>query len=187
MHKLEVPANEALYPVPVVLVGVWDRDTLRTNIITIAWCGVAASNPPMISISVRPSRHSHKLIMAEGEFSVNIPSTKHLKEADICGILSGRDTDKFKLCGFTPVKPSKISASLIGECPVNIECKLKNVLKLGSHDMFIGEVTAVHVDRSVTDKNGKIDYGKTLPFVFNQGEYRECGPRIGRYGFSSKK
>ena len=186
MRKLEVPASEALYPVPVVLVSARDREALRANIITIAWCGVVASKPPLISISVRPSRHSHKLIIAEREFVINIPAKESLREADICGTLSGRDIDKFKRCGFTAIKSSKISAPLIKECPVNIECALKDVVKLGSHDMFIGEVVAVHMDESILGDDGKIDYTKARPFVYNQGEYRECGSQIGHYGFSSK-
>ena len=186
MRKLEIPASEALYPVPVVLVSARDREALRANIITIAWCGVVASKPPLISISIRPSRYSHKLIITEREFVINIPAKESVREADICGTLSGRDVDKFKQCGFTPIKSSKISAPLIKECPVNIECKLKDVVKLGSHDMFIGEVLVVHVDDSILGDDGKIDYAKAKPFVYNQGEYRECGSRIGHYGFSSK-
>lgn len=186
MRKLEVPASEALYPVPVVLVSALDGEALKANIITIAWCGVVASKPPLISLSIRPSRHSHKLIIAEREFVINIPAKESVREADICGTLSGRDIDKFKQCGFTPIKSSKISAPLIKECPVNIECRLKDVVKLGSHDMFIGEVLVVHVDEAILGADGKIDYAKAKPFVYNQGEYRECGSRIGHYGFSSK-
>ena len=186
MPKLEVPASEALYPVPVVLVSVRDRAAERANIITIAWCGVVASKPPLISISIRPSRHSHKLIIAERDFAINIPAKKSLREVDLCGILSGRDIDKFKRCGFTPIKSSKISAPHIKECPVNIECVLKDVVKLGSHDMFIGEVVCAHIDEFILGDDGKIDYAKAMPFVYNQGEYRECGSQIGHYGFSSK-
>jgi flavin reductase (DIM6/NTAB) family NADH-FMN oxidoreductase RutF len=186
MRKLEASPGEALYPVPVVLVSVLDREAGRANIITIAWCGIVASNPPQISISIRPSRHSHKLITVEREFVVNIPSKDILKETDLCGTISGKDTDKFKLCGFTPVKSSKIFSPMIKECPVNIECKLKDVIKLGSHDMFIGEVVAVHKDETISCADGKIDYGKAKPFVFNQGEYRDLGRKLGYYGFSSK-
>lgn len=186
MRKLEAPPSEALYPVPVVLVSMLDRKAGRANVVTIAWCGIVASNPPQISVSIRPSRHSHKLITTEREFVVNIPSKEILKETDLCGLISGRDTDKFKHCGFTPVKSSKISSPMIKECPVNIECTLKDVLKLGSHDMFIGEVLAVHKDESVLLPDGKIDYDKAKPFVFNQGEYWDIGSKIGYYGYSSK-
>lgn len=186
MRKLEFPPIEALYPVPVVLVSTLDREAGRANVITIAWCGIAASNPPLISVSIRPSRYSHKLITAEREFVVNIPSKDILREADLCGLLSGKDTDKFKRCNFTPIKSSKISSPMIKECPVNIECKLKDVFKLGSHDMFIGEVVAVHKDEAVLRSDGKIDYSKAKPFVFNQGEYWDLGLAIGYYGCSSK-
>lgn len=186
MPKSEVPPREVLYPVPVVLVSCLDREFGRANVITIAWCGIVASNPPLISVSIRPSRHSHKLIMAEREFVINIPSRDILKETDLCGALSGKDTDKMKRCGFTPVQASKISSPMIKECPVNIECRLKDVLKLGSHDMFIGEVVAAHIDDAILGKDGKMDYGKARPFVFNQGEYWGLSKRIGYYGCSSK-
>jgi flavin reductase (DIM6/NTAB) family NADH-FMN oxidoreductase RutF len=186
MSKLQIPPNEALYPVPVVLVSCLDKANKRANVITIAWCGIVASQPPQISVSIRPSRHSHALITAERSFVINIPTRRIMEKADLCGILSGSKTDKFKACSFTAVPASKISAPMIQECPVNIECTLKDVLTLGSHDVFIGEVVAVHADTSVVDDKGRIDYGKTEPFVFNQGEYWDLGKKIGFYGCSSK-
>lgn len=186
MPKLEIPPNETLYPVPVVLVSCLDREASRANVITIAWCGIVASNPPLISVSIRPSRHSHKLMIAEREFVINIPTKDILKETDFCGMRSGKDTDKIKHCNFTSIQASKISSPMIKECPVNIECKLKDVLKLGSHDMFIGEVVAVHADLDILNQDGKIDYSKARPFVFNQGEYWDLGKKIGYYGRASK-
>jgi len=185
MPKLEIPPSESLYPVPVVLVSCLDREAGKANLITIAWCGIVASNPPLISVSIRPSRHSHRLIATEREFVVNIPTKDILKEADFCGMHSGKDTDKIKDCGFTSIPASKISSPMIKECPVNIECKLKDVLRFGSHDMFIGEVLAVHADDSILKKDGKMDYSKARPFVFNHGEYWDLGKRIGYYGCSS--
>ncbi len=187
MLKVEIPPNEALYPVPVVLVSCFDRFTGRPNAITIAWCGIAASNPPSIYVSIRPSRHSHKLIGLEREFVVNIPQKNILKEVDLCGILSGRDTDKFKICNFTAVQSSRISVPMIGECPVNIECRLKDVIKLGSHDMFIADVVTVHRDGCISNPDGSIDFKKADPIVYNRGEYWSLDKKIGYYGYSSKQ
>lgn len=184
MAKRTLAPSEALYPVPVVLVS--SGTPKSSNIITIAWCGIVCSQPPLISISIRPSRHSHSIIRSTGKFVINIPSSDIVKKADLCGITSGKDTDKFKLCSFTMTKGSATSTPMIEECPVNIECILKNVTSLGTHDMFIGEVVAVHADETVTDKSGRIDFKKARPFVFNQGEYWDLGSCIGSYGYSAK-
>jgi len=185
MPKINFPPNEALYPLPVVLVSSGDKD--RANIITIAWCGVVSSEPPLLSVSIRPSRYSHKIVSEVGDFVINIPSEKLLKKTDFCGIVSGScSVDKFKSCGFTKIASLKVSSPIIAQCPVNIECKVIKSLKLGAHDMFIGEVLAVHVDKDILNKNGGIDYTKAKPFVFNRGEYWNLGKKIGHYGFSSK-
>lgn len=186
MAKSLFPPYEALYPTPVVLVSCADPDSKKANIITIAWCGIVCSKPPQISISIRPSRLSHKLISETREFAVNIPTVNILKATDFCGIRSGKDIDKFKEAKLTPMPAVKISTPIIKECPVNIECLLRHTLPLGTHDMFIGEVVAVHADSEVLGSNGKIDYKKTYPFVYNQGEYWDLGKSIGFYGFSSK-
>jgi flavin reductase (DIM6/NTAB) family NADH-FMN oxidoreductase RutF len=184
MSKLELSPSEALYPVPVVLVSCGNRD--KANIITIAWCGVVCSKPPLLSISIRPSRYSSGIIKAGGDFVINIPTENMLKETDICGTVSGAGKDKFELCGFTKADPSIVNSPMIQECPTNIECKVAKILSLGAHDMFIGEVVKVHRDRSVLDKEGNMDYSKAAPIIFNQGEYWSLGKRIGRYGFSAK-
>ncbi len=184
MPKLELSPSEALYPVPVVLVSCGSRD--RANIITIAWCGVACSKPPIVSISIRPSRYSNGIIRETCDFVINIPSRKLLKETDICGTVSGRDKDKFGLCGFTKSDPSIVKSPMIKECPTNIECKVTQILSLGTHDMFLGEVVKVHHETSILGKEGKANYFKAAPIVYNQGEYWSLGKRIGRYGFSAE-
>jgi len=184
-EKLQLPPSEGLYPVPVVLVSSLDRKSNRANIITIAWCGVVCSAPPLLSISIRPSRHSHAIISQTRDFVVNIPSAKNAKKADLCGIKSGADIDKFKEFGFTQVPSSKISSPMIKECPVNIECELRDVVRLGTHDMFIGEVKAIHADKDVIT-GGRIDFKKAAPFVYNHGEYWDLGNNIGHYGYSDK-
>ena len=184
MSKLKLAPSEALYPVPVVLVSCQAKGA--ANIITIAWCGVACSKPPLLSVAIRPSRYSHKIISQTGDFVINIPGEDLLREIDLCGTVSGRDKDKFELCKFTKIGSSIVQAPMIKECPVNIECKLTKILNLGAHDMFIGMVMKVHADESVFDKEGNIDYSKAGPIVYNQGEYWSLGKRIGRHGFSAK-
>ena len=186
MPKLELPPSESLYPVPVVLVSCIDLNSNRPNIITIAWCGIVCSNPPLITISIRPSRYSHSLIANAKDFVINIPTCALLEKCDFCGMNSGKDVDKFKACSFTSAPSSKISSPMIKECPVNIECKLTSITALGAHDMFTGEVILVHADKDIINKNGRIDYSKTSPIVFNQGEYWSLGKQIGRYGLSAK-
>ena len=186
MPKTRLPPQvEALYPVPVVLVSSGNKD--KSNIITIAWCGVVCSDPPMVSVSVRPSRYSHEIINSTGDFVVNIPRVELLEKCDLCGMISGRATDKFMACGFTAIPSSKVSSPMIQECPVNIECKVTKTLKLGAHDMFIAQVVAVHADDEILGKDGSIDCGKARPVVYNRGEYWDLGNMIGRHGFSSKK
>lgn len=177
--------SEALYPVPVVLVTCTDSSG-KSNIITIAWAGVACSDPPTIGIAIRPGRYSHGIIKQGGEFVVNVPSMDILKETDGCGVVSGRDVDKFEKFGLTQVPSAKVKPPLIKECPVNIECRVKNVVSLGAHDLFLGEVVAVHVEGEILDEKGNIDYRRACPFVYNQGEYWSIGEKAGTYGFSKK-
>lgn len=186
MKKLKFKPSEALYPTPVVLVSCAAKNSKNANIITIAWCGVVCSNPPLLSISVRPSRHSHALILETGDFVINIPTAGMAKKVDLCGIRSGKNADKFAACSFTKLPAEKVSSPLIKECPVNIECVLKKTVPLGAHDMFIAEVVAVHVDDNILNKEGRIDYKKADPFVYNQGEYWDLGKNIGHYGFSGQ-
>jgi flavin reductase (DIM6/NTAB) family NADH-FMN oxidoreductase RutF len=186
MSKREFLPSEALFPTPVVLVSCCNKDTNRANAVTVAWCGVVCSSPPQISISLRPSRYSHGLIKKTGDFVVNIPYSDIVKKVDLCGIVSGRESDKLALASLTQEPASKVSSPLIRACPVNIECRLKSVTNLGVHDLFIGEVVAVHVDESICDANGAIDFAKASPFVYNRGEYWDLGKKIGRYGFSRK-
>lgn len=186
MTKIALPPSEALYPVPVVLVSCLNKEGTSSSIITIAWCGVVSTKPPALSISIRPSRFSYKLIKETGDFVVNIPTEDLMIKSDMCGMKSGRAVDKFKLCSFTKIPSSKISSPMIQECPINIECRLKHTISLGSHDMFIGEVVAVHVDDRILDDKGGIDYKLARPFVYNQGEYWNLGKKIGHYGCSAR-
>jgi flavin reductase (DIM6/NTAB) family NADH-FMN oxidoreductase RutF len=187
MAKSVIAPTTALFPVPVVLVSCRDRSRSRSNLITIAWCGNVCSEPPSISISVRPSRHSYALIRREREFSVNIPSADLLRQTDLAGVISGRDADKFAECGFTPGPASKISSSLVKECPVNIECRLARSLRLGTHDLFVGRIVALHADADVLDAEGRIDPARVNAVAFCQHQYWSLGKRLAHYGFSKTK
>jgi flavin reductase (DIM6/NTAB) family NADH-FMN oxidoreductase RutF len=183
--KVKKRPYTALFPCPVVLVTCKGNEG-KTNIITLAWAGIVCSDPPMIGISIRPHRFSYKLIDDSGEFVVNIPTEDLLGITDVCGMISGKDIDKFTETNLTPIRAEKIKPPLIEECPVNIECVVRKKIPLGVHHLFIGEVVQVHVDENVLDNEGNIDYAKTSSFVYNQGEYWNLANRIADYGFSKK-
>ena len=186
MAKQVWRAGNMLYPLPVVMVSVADKEG-NANIVTVAWAGTICSDPAMVSISVRPERYSHKMLMETGEFVINL-TTKDLAYAtDYCGVKSGRDIDKFKAMNLTPVPATKVSAPLIAESPVNIECKVTEVKKLGSHDMFLAEVVAVHADEKYMDEKGKFHLEWAEPIVYSHGTYFSCGEQLGSFGYSVKK
>ena len=175
-----------LYPLPVVMVSVADKDG-NANIVTVAWAGTICSDPAMVSISVRPERYSHKMLMETGEFVINL-TTKDLAFAtDYCGVKSGRDIDKFKEMKLTPVPATQVGAPMIEESPVNIECRVTEVKKLGSHDMFMAEVVAVHADEKYMDEKGKFHLEWAEPIVYSHGTYFSCGEQLGTFGYSVKK
>ena len=145
MAKQTWKAGNMLYPLPAVMVSVTD-DKGQDDIITVAWTGTICTNPPMVYISVRPSRFSHHMLMETGEFVINLTTEKLTRATDYCGVRSGRDVDKFKETGLTREKAEFVKAPMIKESPVSIECRVTEVKKLGSHDMFLAEVLAVHAD-----------------------------------------
>ncbi len=170
------PGN-MLYPLPVVLVSVADGDG-RYNLITIAWAGTVCTNPPMVSISVRPERYSYPILRETGEFVINLATRELAYATDYCGVKSGRDVDKFSALGLT---------ALPGESPVNIECKVVQVTELGSHHMFLAEVAAVHADGKYMDGKHKFHLDKAEPIVYSHGAYFVCGEQLGTFGYSVKK
>ncbi len=179
------PGN-MLYPLPVVMITVSDKEG-NSNIITVAWAGTICSDPAMVSISVRPERYSHKMLLESGEFVINL-TTKDLAYAtDYCGVKSGRDVDKFKEMNLTPIPASVVKAPMIEESPVNIECKVTEVKHLGTHDMFMAEVVAVHADEKYMDEKNKFHLEKADPIVYSHGTYFTCGEQIGTFGYSVKK
>jgi flavin reductase (DIM6/NTAB) family NADH-FMN oxidoreductase RutF len=181
--KIKKKPYTALFPCPVVLVTCIDSMG-KPNIITLAWAGTVCSEPPTIALGIRPSRYSHKLIESTREFVVNIPTTKILRETDYCGVTSGKAIAKFSKTKLTQEPADKVNPPLIRECPVNMECILKDKLPLGTHDLFLGEIVQVHIDQEVLDQKGNIDFIKADPFVYNQDEYWNIHKKLGNYGFS---
>jgi len=179
INKETLPVGTVLFPLPVVMVscGSLEKDA---NIITIAWTGTVCSEPPMIAVGVRPERHSHSLIKESGEFVVNVPDINTIDATELCGVLSGRDVDKFAKAGLTAGKGKKVSAPIIQECPLNIECKVVETISLGSHDLFIGEVVAVQGSPEIIVENNKLDIAKIVPIVYAGGEYWTLGHKVER-------
>lgn len=171
-----------LFPVPIVLITSNSSDN-KANIMTAGWVGVVCSNPPMISLAIRPSRYSYKLIKENGEFVINIPSSNLLKVVDYCGTFSGRTIDKFKELSLTPLPAKIIQPPLIAECPVNIECKVTRNIFLGSHTLFIGEVITYHLNKDLLNQGSKEDYNINFkdidPIVANLSEYWNLREKIG--------
>ena len=175
-----------LYPVPAVLVSVADSAG-NDNLITIAWTGTVCSDPAMTYISVRKERYSHHMLKENKEFVINLVSKEICRAADFCGVRSGCDLDKFEATGLTREKASTVNVPLVKESPVNIECKVTQVLELGSHDMFLAKVTAVQVDESLLDEKGKLDLNKAHLVAYSHGEYQTFDNILGTFGYSVKK
>ena len=179
------PGN-MLYPLPAVMVSVTDKEG-NPNIITVAWAGTVCTNPPMVSISVRPERYSYHMIDETGEFVINLTTEKLAYATDYCGVRSGKDVDKFKELHLTPEKAEYVNAPLIAESPVNIECKVVKKETPGSHHIFLAEVKAVHVDDAYMDQKGRFALEKTDPIVYVNGQYYSLGKLLGTFGYSVKK
>ena len=175
-----------LYPLPVVMVSMTDKEG-KNNIITIAWAGTVCTDPPMVSISVRPERYSFSILKETGEFVINLTTKDLVYATDYCGVKSGRDVDKFKELKLTPAAAEKVKAPLIAQSPVNLECRVLKVLPLGSHHMFLAEVVAVHADERYMDEQHKFHLEQAQPIVYSHGAYLLCGEQLGTFGFSVRK
>ena len=169
MTKQTWKPGNMLYPLPAVMVSVTDGKG-EDDIITVAWTGTICTNPPMVYISVRPERYSYHMIKETGEFVINLTTEKLAKATDFCGVRSGRDVDKFKETGLTREKADIVSAPMIQESPVSIECKVKEIKELGSHHMFLADVVAVHADEHYMDENNRFDLNLAKPLVYSHGE-----------------
>ncbi len=176
-----------LSPVPAVLVSCGGTGEWSPNLITIAWAGTVCTNPPLLSISVRPERHSFNIIKETGEFTVNIPTVQQAALTDWCGVVSGRDHDKFEKTGLTPSPGLKTGCPIVLECPVNMECRIVQTLELGSHTMFIAEIVAVQVSAELIDAGGKLLLEKAGLIAYVHGAYFSLGRYLGHFGFSVRK
>lgn len=174
-----------LYPLPPVMVSCGTME--KSNIITAAWTGTVNSEPPMAYVSVRPERYSYAMIKDSGEFVINLTTERLARAADLCGVKSGRDVQKFRLCRLTPAPASAVSAPVIAESPVNIECRVEQRLALGSHDMFLAKVVAVNVDESLLDAKGVLHMERAGLVAYVHGRYRALGRELGKFGFSVHK
>lgn len=186
MGKQHWKAGNMLNPVLAVMVSVSDGNG-KNNIITVAWAGTICTNPPMLSISVRPERYSYEMIKSTKEFVVNLTTKDLVRACDYCGVTSGRDVDKFEKMKLTPIKLPNVSVPGIKESPVNIECRVKKIEELGSHTMFIADVVGVTVDDEYMDEKGKFNINNTGLVMYSHGEYFVMGEKLGKFGYSIKK
>ena len=191
MKKATWRPGNMLYPVPSVMVscGQYENpgDEAACNIITVAWTGTVCSDPAMVYISVRPSRHSYAIIKETGEFVINLTTAKLTRSMDYCGVRSGRDHNKFEEMHLTPQVAETIKAPLIAESPVNIECKVTQIIPLGTHDMFLAEVKAVRVAEELLDETGRFHLEKAGLIAYSHGTYFELGKALGKFGYSVQK
>jgi len=186
MAKRALPVSTALFPVPVALVTSLPADG-KPNIVTLAWVGILNSEPPIIYAAIRRGRYSHPAVDSRREFVLNIASEGQLEAAEICGTLSGRDTNKWEVAKLTPVPAEKVGPPLIAECPVNLECKVRDVLHFGSHDVFIADVVAVHANEDCVDESGKFIVDNIKALSFFPAQYWATGKKLADRGFWLKK
>ena len=187
MAKLKWKGGALVAPVPPAMVTCGNDADGSANIITIAWTGIVNTVPPKTYISVRPSRHSYNLIKNSGEFAINLTPASLVKKADFCGIYTGAKVDKFAKCELHKEQASEISCPLIAESPLSLECKVTDIIPLGSHDMFLADIVAVDVDENLIDQNGKLRLDKAGLAAFAHGEYFALGAKLGDFGFSVKR
>ena len=185
MAKIKWKGGALLSPVPPAMISCSNGE--EDNIITIAWTGIVNTVPPKTYISVRPSRHSYGMIKDSGEFVINLTTSALVRSADWCGVYTGAKVDKFKRCGLTKEAASEVGCPMIAESPLSLECRVTDVIPLGSHHMFLADIVAVDVDESLIDEKGKLRLDRAGLAAYSHGDYFELGKRIGSFGFSVKK
>ena len=184
MSKVNWKGGALIAPIPAVMVSLGDME--KSNIITVAWCGITNTVPPKTYVSIRPSRYSYGILKEKREFVINLTPANLAKTADYCGIYTGKKVDKFAKCSLTKEKATVIDAPMIAECPISIECKVTDIIPLGSHDMFLSDIVAVNVDEKLL-MDDKLCINRAHLCAFAHGEYYKLGERIGKFGFSVKK
>jgi len=185
MAKVNWKGSTLLGPVPPTMVSCGTVE--EPNVLTVAWTGIVNSQPPMTYVSIRPSRYSYDLIKNSGEFVINLTPSRMVRVCDYVGVKSGRDENKFESCKLTALPCSHVSAPQIGECPVSLECKVKDVLPLGSHDMFLAEIVGVNVEEDLLDEEGKLHLEQAGLASYIHGEYFAQGKKVGSFGYSVRK
>lgn len=186
MSKTVWKPGTMLYPLPAVMVSCGSNPE-NYNIITVAWTGTICTDPAMVYVSIKPERHSHSIIKSTMEFVINLTTEDLAKSCDYCGVKSGRDINKFKETGLTPVKANIVKCPLIKESPVNIECTVEQIISLGSHDMFLAKVVSVSVDEKYMDEKGKFHLEWSKPISYSHGQYYGLKKPLGHFGYSVKK
>ncbi|MBR1742685.1 MAG: flavin reductase family protein [Lachnospiraceae bacterium] len=186
MGKINFKPGNMLYPLPAVLVSCGDINGI-SNLFTVAWAGTICTNPPMLSISVRPERFSYPLIKASGEFVVNLTTEGLCYATDFCGVRSGRDIDKWEYCHLTRLPADTVACPMVKEAPVNIECHVTEIKELGSHHMFLAEVTAVHADEAYIDEKNTFHLNESRLITYSHGKYFSPGKELGTFGYSVRK
>ena len=185
MAKINWKGSTLLGPLPPVMVSCGTMD--KSNIITIAWTGILNTHPPKTYISVRPQRHSYQIIKESGEFTLNLTPTHLIRAADYCGMYTGAKVDKFAKCGLTKEEGHEVACPSIAECPLSLECRVTDIVPLGTHDMFIADIVSVRADESLLDDKGKLCMERANLAAFAHGEYFALGRRLAAFGFSAKK
>ena len=185
MSKVTWKSGTFLYPLPAVMVSCGTME--KSNIITVAWTGIINTNPAMVYISLRPTRHSYNIIKETGEFVINLTTQKLAYATDWCGVKTGAKVDKFKELKLTKEKAKFVKCPMIQESPVSVECKVKEVKELGSHHMFIAEVLAINADEQYIDEKGAFDISKCDLIAYSNGGYYSLGKKLGKFGFSVQK
>lgn len=187
MSKQKWKGGALVAPVPPAMITCGSEEAGNSNIITVAWTGIINTIPPKTYISVRPSRHSYGIIKESGEFAINLTTASLVKSADYCGIYTGAKVDKFEKCALGKEEASEISCPLIAESPLSLECKVTDIIELGSHHMFLADIVAVDVDEKLINSEGKLCLDKAELCAFAHGEYFALGEKLGYFGFSVKK
>ena len=185
MSKVTWKPGTFLYPLPAVMVSCGDME--KSNIITVAWTGILNTDPAMVYISVRPTRHSYNMIRESGEFVINLTNKDLAYATDWCGVRTGAKVDKFSEMKLTKEKAKFVKCPMIKESPVSVECKVKDIRELGSHHMFVAEVLAINADEKYIDEKGAFDISKCDLIAYSNGNYYFLGKKIGRFGFSVQK
>lgn len=184
-NRKSLAPGALLAPIPPAMVTVGDFD--NANILTIAWTGILATQPPKTYISVRPSRHSYKMLKEGGEFVINLPSSDMARTVDFVGIYTGAKMDKFERCSLTKQRSDKVSPPTIAECPIALECRVSEVLPMGSHDVFMADIVSVSCQEDIIDEEGKMRFERADLLAYAHGEYYSLGDIVGRFGFSTDK